>query len=281
MNTNNNLRTPAEFDTPENEGKSQGPHTREAPICPLLRFYAQRHLRGGLETLVVLAGLSRDQGTRAVAKRWCALARKEKESVEVEEICQAAGVEYGTFFREIACTGWEVGIIVPLAFPIGEMTAFIAEAMRSVRVREQYWKAVALMHRAEPTLAPLEIPAATLTHDLRSHRGSSRRLCRGQRVYSEDEDQICNRFAESRRLWLLSQTQFADLFLTTKRSIRRWEEHRFCPAPTQQWFLELFTKYIQKNGRRAFLRRFVREGGRYRSPGRPSKQKSRRANANR
>lgn len=122
---------------------------------------------GGLETMMSLAWLSEDQGTRAVAKRWGALARKQKEDIEIEEICQAqaAGVEYGTFFREIACTGWEVGIIVPFAFPIGEMTAFIAEAMRSVRVRvwEQYWKAVALMHRAEPTIAPLEIPTATLT----------------------------------------------------------------------------------------------------------------------
>jgi DNA-binding transcriptional regulator YiaG len=206
--------------------------------CPFLLKSVAGRLPGGVETMMFLAWLSEDPGTRAVAKRWVALARKQKEDIEIEEICRAAGLEYGIFFSEIASTGFELGIIVPLAFPIGAVTGFIGEAIRSVRVREEYWKAVALMDPAEPAVAPLERPAVTLNHDQRSHRGASRRLCQGERVHSADDYETCSRFAETRQRWRLSQAQFAELFMTTRRTIRRWEEHQFCPAPTQDWFLE-------------------------------------------
>ena len=264
MNTSNNLRTPAAFDTPENGGKRQSPHTRAAPICPLIRIYAQRHLRGGLETMMVLAWLCENERVREVATLWSWLTHAEKLTVEIERLCQEVGVEAKDFIREAAGTAWELWVEFPLKFDLGDVRSYLQQVEYDLL--------------SGPTLGP--IPTSWYAFGDEQHRCRKRITC-GKRARSMQDHAACNTFGAIRRQWRLSRAQFANLFVTSIRTARRWEIHLSTPTPNQQWFMERFVEFVKTNGRRAFLRRFVRQAPRYQSPGRPSKRKSRAPKAGR
>jgi DNA-binding transcriptional regulator YiaG len=48
-----------------------------------------------------------------------------------------------------------------------------------------------------------------------------------------------------RKRWGLSQKQFASLFMTTARTVKRWEAGRSRMTPHQQNFLGVFARYVQ------------------------------------
>jgi hypothetical protein len=72
-----------------------------------------------------------------------------------------------------------------------------------------------------------------------------------------------------RKRWRLSQMQLASLFMTTARSVKRWEGGRSGLTPHQQYFLGVFARYVARYGVKAFRRRFVGEKPRYAKRGRP------------
>ena len=78
-----------------------------------------------------------------------------------------------------------------------------------------------------------------------------------------------NQVVTLRKRWGLSQKQFARLFMTTARTLKRWEAQRSGLTPHQQYFLGVFARYVQRNGLKAFRRRFVGEKPRYAKRGRP------------
>jgi transcriptional regulator with XRE-family HTH domain len=79
------------------------------------------------------------------------------------------------------------------------------------------------------------------------------------------------RIAVFRKLCGLSQKQFADLFMTTARTVKRWESGRSDMTPHHEFFLTAFVGYVERNGVRDFRRRFVREEPRYGRVGRPGR----------
>jgi DNA-binding transcriptional regulator YiaG len=261
MSASNNLRMPPDFDGPQNRGKDQSTHAR-APICPLLRIYAQRHLRGGLETMIVLAWLSDDARVREIATSWSRLTHAEKRKVEIERLCLEVGVEPADFVRAVAGAAWELGIEFPLNFGLGDVRTYVQQVEYDLL--------------SGPTLGP--IPTYWYAFGDEQHR-RRKRITFGKSARSMEDHTACDTFAAIRRKWRLSQAQFANLFMTSERTVRRWEAHMYGPAPNQRWLMGRFVEYVETNGRRAFLRRFVRQTARYQSPGRPSKRKSPRVEA--
>ncbi len=76
--------------------------------------------------------------------------------------------------------------------------------------------------------------------------------------------------AKLRRVWGLSQKQFAELFMTSMRTVRRWEAGEYKPDAREQMFLRAFSSYARAHGVIAFRRRFVRQAPRYGRRGRPA-----------
>lgn len=74
----------------------------------------------------------------------------------------------------------------------------------------------------------------------------------------------------TRRRWGLSQSQFARLFATSVRTVRRWETGQLEPQEHQQWLFSLLLNYANINGVNRLLRRFLQESGRFSKPGRPA-----------
>lgn len=60
--------------------------------------------------------------------------------------------------------------------------------------------------------------------------------------------------------WGLSQAQFAHLFMTSVRTVKRWETRQAEPDDHERWFLGLFGRYVQQHGLGKFRERFVRPG---------------------
>lgn len=81
--------------------------------------------------------------------------------------------------------------------------------------------------------------------------------------------EVANAIRAARRRWGLSQAQFASLFATSMRSVRRWENAQLLPREQQLWIFSLLIEYARTNGTKCFLRRFVQQGGRLSKPGRP------------
>ena len=80
--------------------------------------------------------------------------------------------------------------------------------------------------------------------------------------------------AALRREWKLSLRQFAELFLTSARTVRRWEGHEFSPTPHQQWFVSILVRYVKQKGITALQQRFVQQPPRFQKRGRPVSRKS-------
>ncbi len=229
--------------------------TASPPALPLLKF-AARCLPGGLETFIVLASLSDDERVRTVADRWNSLPSELKRIVEIETLCHSAGIASEVVFGKVAATAFELGI---------DTSGLIGRAMLPADP-EQFYGFVDLS-------APLERNWRDGLH-FGGRRGPSKRAVTGHRVESIEAHQVCAAITLARKNWGLSQDQFAGLFMTTVRTVRRWEARQFSPTDHQLWFLHMFVGYVARHGLRRFLRRFVREERRYGKPGRPTTSRS-------
>ena len=209
--------------------------------------------------MIVLACLSENEQVHEVAAKWSSLTSGDKQKVEIETLCLAVGVEPADFIGAVAATAWELGIEFPLRVGFKDLRSYVRQ-----------WDYDLLLGR---TLALF--PASLLYAPDDVHWRQNKRLSSGKRVRSREDHAACNAFAANRRDWRLSKVQFADLFMTTRRTVMRWEAHLYGPTPDQQWLMERFLEYIKTNGRRAFLRRFVRQRSRYQR--RSSRAKARRA----
>ncbi len=76
------------------------------------------------------------------------------------------------------------------------------------------------------------------------------------------------RVAALRKTWGLSQSQLAQVSMTSVRTIRRWEGGGALPTPHDEWFLQLFVQYVRNNSLPKFLERFVGQAPRYQKAGR-------------
>ena len=240
------------------------------PLFPL------RHVRegipGGVETMVTLASLSRDDRVRAIADRWTSLSRKAKQTVEFEQLCRNVGIDGGHFFSAIAATAFELrmdvsGFIGSLECWTVQVPTFPqqATAVKDTAMREQFFKAAAFW---AGTTSGLVCEPVSLARTL-GRRGMSKRIDRGHRVLSREGRRSCDRMAAFRRKVALSQRQFAQLFTTSGRTVRHWERRKFTPTPHQQWLLGILVRYAKQNGITAFQHRFVGEPARFARPGRP------------
>ena len=81
--------------------------------------------------------------------------------------------------------------------------------------------------------------------------------------------EVANTIRAARQRWGLSQAQFASLFATSVRSVRRWENGQLEPREHQLWIFGLLIGYASVNGVKQFLLRFVNQAGRLSNPGRP------------
>jgi DNA-binding transcriptional regulator YiaG len=217
-----------------------------------------------LETLVFLAWVSKGQRVREVATSWSRLTHAEKLRVEIERLCLETGVEPVDFISGVAETAWELGVEFSLKFDLGDVRTYVRQVEYDLL--------------SGPTLGP--IPASWYAWG-DGHQRRSKRITCGKRARSMQDHAACNTFAAIRRQWRLSLAQFANLFMTSIRTARRWEIHLSTPTPNQQWFMERFVEFVKTNGRRTFLRRFVRQAPRFQRPGRPSKRKTLRGKAGR
>jgi len=78
----------------------------------------------------------------------------------------------------------------------------------------------------------------------------------------------------TRQHWGVSQSQFATLFATSVRSVRRWENGQLEPRGHQLWLFGLLVEYATVHGLDQFLRRFVNQTGRLSRAGRPRSRTS-------
>ena len=72
-----------------------------------------------------------------------------------------------------------------------------------------------------------------------------------------------------RRRWRVSQAEFAELLMSTTRSVRRWETGSSSPGIREQWILSLLEQYRLRHGSAHFLDRFVEGTDRFGKRGRP------------
>ena len=219
MSTHNNLQAPPDFGAPQIGGTCQGPRTHALPICPLLRIY---DLRSGLETLIVLAWLSEEERVREVAARWSWLTQSEKWKVGIKTLCLVVRVEPVDFIRAVAGTAWELGIEFPLQFGIDDVRSYVQQ------VEYELWLG--------PALAPIPTVLYAFGEE---HRRRNRRVICGEPVRTNEDHAACDTFAAIREEWRLSQAQFANLLMTSERTVRRWEDHMYAPTPNQRWLMDL------------------------------------------
>lgn len=228
-------------------GGNQQAKARRLAVCavPLGKLeHAARFFSGRVRTMIHLAHLSSDPRVRGVAHAWRSLTEVEKIETRIEELCRAAGSSGVHFIGCVAGTAWELGIDVA-AFLTGRPGH--AVSLRSAIGEE-------LM-----TGQPLEV--------FLSPNKWNRRRDRLRPVWAS---RASDEAAALRRRSRLSQAQFAGLFVTSVRTVRRWEAGLSALTTHQQFFLRLFAGYIERNGVREFRCRFVREAARYGKPGRPA-----------
>jgi DNA-binding transcriptional regulator YiaG len=194
--------------------------------------------------MIHLAHLSIDPRVRSVARAWHSLTEVEKIETHIEALCRAAGSSGVDFIGCVAGTAWELGINVA-AFLTGRPGH--AVSLRSA------------IGRALMTGQPVEVFLSPTKWNRRRDRLRAAWASRASREA-----------AVLRRRSRLSQSQFAGLFMTSVRTVRRWESGQSTLTTHQQFFLRLFAEYIERNGVREFRCRFVREAARYGKPGRPA-----------
>jgi DNA-binding transcriptional regulator YiaG len=190
-----------------------------------------------------LAWLSSDPRVRTVAGTWHSLAAVARGDTRIEESCSAAGISAADFIGGVVGTGWELGM---------DISAFLAESVaRAVSLRSAIGHALMMGQPVEVWLSATDW-----------NRTRDRLLAAWSQRASGEASAL-------RRRLRLSQAQFAHLFMTGVRTVRRWEARLSALTRHQQFFLQLFVRYVERNGVREFRRRFVREAPRHGKAGRP------------
>ena len=213
---------------------------------------------------MALAWLSSDKPARAVANAWRALAIETKRRTTVEDLCGSADITVTEFFRSVYWTGLELNALFrrPRDLPIFMLGLLKRDGsdpgvsleinMSRASVKSAFEAKLMLGESLELFLAP------------RKYR---RRL---NHLLALWKAQACDYVVIMRRRWQLSQAQFAGLFMTDVRVVKRWEAHQAQPTIRHQWFLQLFALYVKEHGLGTFRRRFVRQRPRYAKRGRPT-----------
>jgi hypothetical protein len=195
-----------------------------------------------------LAGLSGgDPRVRAVAHAWHSLSAVEKVECHIEELCRAAGISGADFVGHVSGTASELGI------------------ERRIKLNGEPGHADPLRTALGEELMKGHTPLPPLTWPPTAWNRCRDRLLAGWSRRASDEA------AALRRRSRLSQSQFASLFMTSVRTVRRWEAGLSALTMHQQFFLRLFAEYIERNGVREFRCRFVSGAPRYGKAGRPAK----------
>jgi hypothetical protein len=109
----------------------------------------------------------------------------------------------------------------------------------------------------------------TLTDVLRQPLG--RREFPTMKVELLSDGRPCARAVALRCRLRLSQAQFADLLMTTTRTVKFWEAHAVKPSGRCQCWLALLARYAAEHGVDALRQRFVGEPARYGKAGRPGR----------
>jgi DNA-binding transcriptional regulator YiaG len=196
---------------------------------------------GGLAGMLTLGWLSGDPKAGAVRKRWCSLPREVRNRVEVEDLCQAVGIDPGEFFGLVATTAYRLGM---------DVSEFIGGAMRMFDHSIEFVQQVASGGAGRTMRFPRSAPKS----NQRNHRGS----------------RACHEMAAFRKKLRLAARQFAKIFGVGLRIVQAWEAGECNPAPPQQCVLELLRRYVKQNGAKVFREHFVKEPARYGRCGRPA-----------
>jgi DNA-binding transcriptional regulator YiaG len=207
--------------------------------------------------------LSSDQRARAVANTWRSLTI-EKRRTTIEDLCGGADITVTEFFRSVYRTGRELNALFrrPRDLPIFMLGLLKQDGSDPGVTLEISMSRASVKSAFEAKLMlgePLELFLAS-----RKYRHRLNHLLALWKA------QACDYVASMRRRWRLSQAQFADLFMTDVRVVKRWEAHEAKPTIRHQWFLRLFALYVKEHGLGTFRRRFVGQRPRYGRRGRPS-----------
>jgi DNA-binding transcriptional regulator YiaG len=193
---------------------------------------------GGLAGMLTLGWLSGNTKARAVRECWCSLPRTVRNSVEVEDLCQAAAIDPGELF----------GLVVATAYGLGmDVSEFIGGAMRMFDHSIEFVQQVA--------------------------SGGAGRTMRFPKIANQltgRRSRTCHEMATFRRKLGLGARQFAKIFGVGLRIVQAWEAGEYNPAPQQQCVLELLRRYVKQNGAKIFREHFVKESARYGKRGRPA-----------
>ncbi len=215
-----------------------------APVRSGKLEHAARFFPGRVRTMIHLAHLSSDPRVRGVAHAWRSLTEVEKVETHIEELCRAAGIGGADFIGCVAGTAWELGI---------DVASFLTgRPGHAVSLRIAIGNALMTGQPVEVFLSPNKW---------------NRRRDRMRAVWAS---RASGEAVALRRRSRLSQAQFASLFMTSVRTVRRWEAGLSALTTHQQFFLRLFAGYIERNGVREFRRRFVSGEPRYGKAGRPA-----------
>ena len=206
---------------------------------------AARFLPGGVRTMIHLARLSPDPRVRKVADTRHSLTAVAKVDSRIEDLCRAAGISDEDFIAGVDGVGIELGI--------ARRRTLSGEPGYALPLRTVLGEVLVTGHRPLP---PITWPPTAW------NRCRDRLLAAWTRRASDGA-------AALRRRSRLSQAQFAGLFMTTVRTVRRWEAGLSGLTTHQQFFLRLFAMFIERNGVREFRRRFVGGAPRYGKAGRP------------
>lgn len=182
-----------------------------------------------------------------------------------KKLCHETGLNAPRVGGKLASTAFELGIdaspfIASLqSFPVFLQTALTMPGMGHVAFNAMgfFPQMSVLLHRAPPDESVSKTEGAEPSEDIR-RRGPNRRAVRGERVRSREALRACEQMIRARKCWRLAQREFAGLFMTTVRTVRRWEHREFAPTPHQQWFLRVLSAYANIHGLREFRARFVR-----------------------
>ena len=206
-------------------------HMNESSLRSRRLENAARLLPGGVRTMLHLAWLSSDSRVRSVASEWHSFSAVARVEAHIEDLCRSAGISDAEFAGEVTRTAWELGI---------DVAAFMLERLgHAVSLRSALGESLMTGQRVEVWLSPTEWNR------------------RRDRLIALSDRQARGNAAALRQRLRLSQLQFAGLFITTARTVRRWEGGHCDLTWHQQWFLTLFKRYLKRSGVHAFRRRFV------------------------
>ena len=196
--------------------------------------------------MIHFAHLSIDPRVRSVARAWQSLTEVEKIETRIEELCRAAAIRDAEFIGQIDSIASELGIERRIKLN-GEPGH--ADPLRTALGEE--------LMKGHTPLPPLTWPPTAWNR------------CR-ERLRAVWASRASDETAALRRRSRLSQSQFAALFMTSVRTVRRWGAGMSALTTHQQFFLRLFAEYIERNGVQKFRCRFVRGEPRYGKVGRPA-----------